>query len=139
MNDKFIIDIPPLGDERGCLISLEYGKNLPFEIKRVYYIFNTKEGISRGFHAHRKLQQLAICVSGSCKFIIDDGYTRVDYILDKPGRALLINNMKWREMHDFSSDCVLLVLASDVYLESDYIRDYSDFLKEVTSVKIQNN
>lgn len=124
-----LIDFAVLGDNRGSLIALEGNKNVPFDIKRVYYIFGTKSEVSRGFHAHKDLQQVAVCVSGSCEFIIDDGKTRESIVLDNPSRGIYIDNDKWREMHNFSDDCVLLVLASKHYDENDYIRDYSAFLK----------
>lgn len=124
-----LIEFKTLGDDRGSLISLEQNKNIPFEIKRIYYIFGTKENVSRGFHAHKNLQQVAVCLSGSCRFVLDNGEKREEIILNSPDKGLYINNYMWREMHDFSPDCVLIVLASDFYLESDYIRNYDDFLK----------
>ena len=120
-----------LGDGRGSLISLEQNSNIPFDIKRVYYIYGTKENVRRGFHAHRDLEQVLICVSGSCKVLIDDGITKEDILLNSPNKGLLISGLVWREMFDFSDDCVLMVLASELYDESDYIRNYDDFLKEV--------
>lgn len=125
------IEFQKLGDERGSLVSLEQNKNIPFDVKRIYYIFGTKEGVSRGFHAHKNLQQVAICVKGSCRFLLDDGHKKENIILDSPNVGLHINNFIWREMHDFSEDCVLVVLASELYDESDYIRDYNIFLKEL--------
>ncbi|QBR84537.1 dTDP-4-dehydrorhamnose 3,5-epimerase [Legionella israelensis] len=125
-----LVDLKIIGDVRGSLIALEKNSNLPFNLQRVYYIFDTKSGVSRGFHAHRKLQQLAVCVSGKCRMILDDGKKREDVWLDSPAKGLLISNMVWREMHDFSEDCVLVVLANEPYSESDYIRDYNEFLKE---------
>ena len=135
MKAKFIeFDIK--GDERGKLIAIEQFKDVPFEIKRVYYIFDTKSRVRRGYHAHKNLQQVAICVSGSCKFLLDDGKERVEnIILDSPNKGLFIDKMIWREMYDFSEDCVLLVLASEHYNESDYIRDYDNFLEEVNNEK----
>lgn len=123
------IEFNSLGDERGGLVSLEANENIPFSIKRVYYIFGSKAGIARGFHAHKKLKQVAIAVSGSCRFIIDDGQSKESKILSSPTEGLLIDSCVWREMHDFSHDCVLMVLASDYYDEADYIRNYQDFLK----------
>ncbi|AEE26786.1 sugar 3,4-ketoisomerase [Francisella hispaniensis] len=120
-----------LGDKRGSLISLEQNRNIPFDIKRVYYIYGTKENVRRGFHAHKKLEQVLICVSGSCKVLVDNGNNKKNILLDKPDKGLLISGLVWREMYDFSPDCVLMVLASDFYDESDYIRYYNDFLKEV--------
>ena len=135
MDVKFIeFDIK--GDERGKLIALEQFKNIPFEIKRVYYIFDLKNKIPRGFHAHKNLQQVVICLKGSCKFLLDNGEERVkDIILDSPNKGLFIDKMIWREMYDFSEDCVLLVLASDYYDEGDYIRNYGEFLKNVKEGK----
>lgn len=118
----------PLGDERGSLVALEGNKTVPFEIKRVYYIFYTGQGVSRGFHAHRNLQQLAICVTGSCRFVLDDGSLREEIVLDSSTTGLFIDKLVWREMHDFSADCVLMVLADQYYDENDYIRDYQEFL-----------
>jgi dTDP-4-dehydrorhamnose 3,5-epimerase-like enzyme len=128
MNLINIIDLPSLGDERGDLIALENNDSAPFEIKRVYCILDTKKGISRGFHAHKALKQLAICISGSCRFVLDDGKHKEDVVLKKPTEGLLIDRMIWHEMYDFSDDCVLMVLADEVYDESDYIRDYEEFL-----------
>ncbi|NLY17053.1 MAG: WxcM-like domain-containing protein [Gammaproteobacteria bacterium] len=127
-----LVEFPPLGDDRGSLVALEANVTVPFEIKRVYYIFGTKQGVSRGFHAHKNLKQVAVCVTGKCRFVLDDGQTRQEAWLDSPTKGLLIEDLVWREMHDFSEDCVLLVLASEHYDESDYIRDYDEFLKAVT-------
>lgn len=126
-----LIDLPSLGDERGSLVAIESLINIPFEVKRVYYIFATNKGTSRGFHAHKNLQQLAVCVAGKCRFLLDDGKTRESVWLDSPKKGLIIGNNVWREMHDFSDDCVLLVLASAIYDERDYIRDFKQFLKIV--------
>ena len=124
-----LISFKTLGDERGSLIALEENYNTPFAIKRVYYIFDTKEEVKRGFHAHIDLKQIAICVKGSCTFIIDDGKKREEVVLDSPDNGLLIEGLVWREMYNFSHDCVLLVLASEHYDEDDYIRDYDKFLE----------
>ncbi|MGI2148276.1 sugar 3,4-ketoisomerase [Shewanella baltica] len=123
-----LIDLPDLGDERGGLVSIEGTVDLSFEIKRVYFLYNTTSNCARGYHAHKNLKQLAICVNGQCDFILDDGNSRETVKLSSPTKGLLIENMIWREMHNFSHDCVLMVLASELYNESDYIRDYSDFL-----------
>ncbi len=126
-----IINFKSLGDERGLLISLEQNRNIPFEIKRVYYIFDTQKEVSRGFHAHKKLKQLAVCVSGSCRFVFDDGAEKKEVVLGDPLKGIVIDKMIWHEMHDFSEDCVLMVLASECYDESDYIRNYDIFLEKV--------
>ena len=125
-----LVDLKILGDERGSLISLEGNKDIPFEIKRVYYIFDTQVNVARGFHAHKQLQQLAICVKGKCKMLLDDGTKKEEVWLDSPNKGILIKDLIWREMHDFSEDCVLMVLASEHYDESDYIRDYDEFMKQ---------
>ena len=116
------------GDKRGSLISLESFKNIPFEIKRVYYIFNTLDNVTRGLHAHKQLKQIMICVSGSCKLLLDDGKNKIHIELNNKNEGILIEDLIWREMYDFSEDCVLIVLANDYYDESDYIRDYNSFL-----------
>lgn len=126
-----IIPLQAHGDDRGSLIALEEENNIPFEIKRVYYMFNTKSNVRRGLHAHRKLKQVAIAVRGSCRFVLDDGKERVEILLDNPGQGLLIDSCIWREMYDFSEDCVLMVLADSHYDENDYIRDYETFYKLV--------
>ncbi|REF25605.1 dTDP-4-dehydrorhamnose 3,5-epimerase-like enzyme [Xenorhabdus cabanillasii] len=129
--DIKLIPLQTHGDERGSLVALEYGSNIPFEIKRVYYLFNTDKGVKRGFHAHRNLKQIAIAVRGSCRFVLDDGKERVSLLLDNPAQGLVIESFIWREMIDFSEDCVLMVLANELYDESDYVRNYDDFLGSV--------
>ena len=125
-----IIQLQAHGDDRGSLVALEETKNIPFAIKRVYYMFDTKKDVTRGFHAHRNLKQVAIALKGSCRFILDNGTERVNVLLDRPDQGLLIDSVIWREITEFSEDCVLLVLADHHYDESDYIRDYDTFLKE---------
>lgn len=127
-----LVEFPPLGDDRGSLVALEAHKTVPFEINRVYYIFGTKPGVSRGFHAHRALKQVAVCVTGRCRIVLDDGRQREEVWLDSPTKGLLIADLVWREMHDFSPDCVLLVMASEHYKEDDYIRSYEDFIKALS-------
>jgi len=121
------------GDDRGSLIAVEGNKDIPFDIKRVYYIFGTKEGVVRGLHAHKKLRQILICVSGSCNILLDDGKERQEVSLEDASLGLEIGPGIWHEMKDFSMDAVLLVLASEHYDESDYIRDYKTFLATVGS------
>ena len=122
---------PPHGDDRGQLVAIEAMKDLPFEVKRVYYIYDTLAGVRRGFHAHKCLQQILICVNGSCKIHLDDGSSTAEVLLDKPYEGLYIANNMWREMYDFTPGTVLLVLASEYYDEADYIRNYEDFIKFV--------
>ena len=123
------IQFQELGDERGSLVAIEIGnqKEIPFDVKRVYYIYRTEEGVSRGYHAHKRLKQVAFAISGRCQMILDDGTVRSTVTLDSPTKGILIENFVWREMHNFSHDCVLLVLASEHYDEADYIRDYEVF------------
>jgi len=115
-------------DEIGQLVFLEECKDVPFEVKRVYYIYGVKDGARRGFHAHKSLEQACICIHGSCKVMLDDGKERIDVVLDDPTKGLYVGNAVWREMYDFSEDAVFLVLASEYFDEQDYIRDYDQFL-----------
>lgn len=117
------------GDDRGMLVALEEYRDIPFEIKRVYYMYDTGEGVHRGFHAHKSLEQILICIHGSCKVLLDNGEEKKIVSLEKQYEGLYVSNDMWREMYDFSPDAVLLVLASDYYNESDYIRNYDEFLK----------
>ena len=119
------------GDDRGQLVALEEMKNVPFDIKRVYYMYKTVGSAVRGHHAHKSLEQILICVHGSCKIHLDDGRETAEVLLDKPYVGLYIANNMWREMYDFSEDAVLMVLASQLYDESDYIRDYDEFKRFV--------
>ena len=119
------------GDERGRLVALEEFKDIPFEIKRVYYMYDTADGITRGFHAHKKLQQILVCIHGSVDITLDNGKERKIVSLEKPYEGLYVSNSMWREMANFSSGAVLLVLASELYDENDYIRNYDEFLDYV--------
>jgi len=130
--ENSLIDFPANSDERGSLIALEQFKNIPFEIKRVYYLFGTKHDKARGFHAHADLEQVLICVSGSCKVRVDNGKKKTEYELNKPNQGLFIGKYIWREMFEFSADCILLVLANNYFDENDYIRRYEDFQLEVS-------
>lgn len=123
----------PHGDERGMLIALEELKDIPFRIKRVYYMYNTIEGVVRGHHAHKSLEQILVCIHGSCKIRLDNGYEKKVIPLEKPYEGLYVGNSMWHEMFDFSPDAVLMVLASELYNEEDYIRDYDEFLKFVSN------
>lgn len=135
MSNYKIIDFKTLGDERGSLIAIEQGYNISFEIKRAYYIFDTKKNVERGFHAHKNLEQICICVRGSCVFVVDDGEKREEIKLDNPNQGLYIENLIWREIKNFTEDCILVVLASEHYDENDYIRDYDKFLIGVENEK----
>jgi len=124
------IELPNLGDDRGSLMVLESNKNVPFEVKRIYYILDAKPDVPRGFHAHKELMQLAFCIKGSCNMIMDNGIEKQQVRIDKCNIGLMIPPMVWHEMHDFSEDCVMLVLASAQYDEADYIRNYDEFINE---------
>ncbi|MTI12233.1 WxcM-like domain-containing protein [Sansalvadorimonas verongulae] len=130
MEPKYI-HFKEFADGRGGLVALEQNQNIPFEIKRVYYIYGTPENTRRGFHAHKDLEQVAICVKGACSFLLDDGREKIECRLDSPATGLLIDRMLWHEMYDFTDDCVLMVLASGLYDEADYIRGYGQFLKAI--------
>ncbi len=120
-------DFKVRGDERGSLVAIEEQRDIPFAIRRVYHIFDTQDGVRRGLHAHRQLQQVMVCLKGSCQLLLDDGQEKMILNMQNNSRGILLDRMIWHEMYDFSSDCILLVLASDYYDESDYIRDYSEF------------
>lgn len=127
MNYK-ILNFNTIGDDRGKLVSLESFKNIPFDIKRVYYIYDTNAQ-PRGFHAHTRLEQVVVALAGSCEFELDDGKDKEIIRLNSPDMGVYIGVNMWRVMREFSSDCRLVVLASDYYDESEYIRDYDEFLK----------
>lgn len=121
----------PHGDERGMLVALEEFNDIPFHIKRVYYMYNTVNNVIRGKHAHKNLEQILVCIHGSCKIKLDNGKEKKIIPLEKPYEGLYVAHNMWREMYDFSSDAVLLVLASEVYDASDYIREYDEFIHYV--------
>lgn len=125
--DKFKV----LGDSRGQLVALEANKQVPFDIKRVFYIYGTQPEVPRGNHSHYKTKQFLVAVNGSCKVTLDDGKTKETFDLNKPNLGLFQDALIWGTMHDFSDDCVLMVLADNYYDESDYIRDYNKFLEKV--------
>jgi len=125
------IQLLPHGDNRGMLVALEQDGNVPFVIRRVYYIFATRHDVHRGQHAHRHLNQLAVAVRGSVTFLLDDGSGPAEVVLNDPAQGLLLGSMVWRELYDFSDDCVLMVLADHLYDPDDYITSYAEFLREV--------
>ena len=131
MTSVSLINFPIHGDHTGNLVALEKGADFPFDIKRVYYIWGTSTDAIRGKHAHRKLEQVIICTSGSCDFILDNGKERTTVHLNNPAQGLYIKHNIWREFTNFSDDCVVMVLASEHYDEADYIRDYEQFKQEV--------
>ena len=129
---KYVVQ--PHGDERGQLVALEQFKDIPFEIRRVYYMYDTVPGTVRGKHAHKSLQQILVCIHGSCRILLDNGKEKKIVPLEKPYEGVYVSNVMWREMYDFTPDAVLMVLASEVYDENDYIRDYEEFLSFVKKV-----
>lgn len=128
-----IVDIPQRGDTRGHLSVVEVGGALPFLVRRVYWIYDTTLGVSRGFHAHKKLRQLCVCVAGSVRISLFDGLREESVVLDSNSKGLFIGPGLWREMHDFSPGCVLMVFADSEYHEADYIRDREQFIRHVHS------
>jgi dTDP-4-dehydrorhamnose 3,5-epimerase-like enzyme len=129
INNQKVISLPILGDARGSLCVVESSRDTDFAIARVYYIFGTQPGVTRGFHAHRTLRQLAVCVRGRCSMMLDDGREKRTIVMDRPNMTVEIGAMIWHEMADFSDDAVLMVLADQSYDEADYIRNYADFIK----------
>lgn len=129
--DYKIIDLQKHSDARGDLVSVEKSKEIPFEIKRIYYMYNTGDNVRRGYHAHKSLQQILICVHGSCRIRLDDAFSTEEVLLDDPSKGLYLSSGIWREMYDFSEDAVLLVMASELYDEDDYIRDYQNFCDSI--------
>lgn len=123
-----LLNLNSISDDRGSLISLEKSKEIPFEVKRIYYLYDLKDNKPRGFHAHKNLEQVMIALHGSCDLILDDGKVRKSIKLDSPNIAVHVTKGLWREMHNFTSDAVILVIASEIYDENDYIRDYKRFL-----------
>jgi dTDP-4-dehydrorhamnose 3,5-epimerase-like enzyme len=127
IHDCRIIDLPRIKEPRGNLTFVENGKHIPFSIQRVYYLYDVPGGAARAGHGHRELQQLIIAMSGSFTVILDDGNARKEVALNRSYYGLYIPRMIWREIVDFSSGAVCTVLASTLYEESDYFRDYAEF------------
>ena len=115
-------------DRKGNLSVVENGKTLPFDVKRAYYLYDVPGGESRGSHAHRELEQLIVAASGSFTVTLDDGCERLTFVLNRPYQGLYVKPGMWRDLSEFSSGAIALVLASDIYKEEDYIRDYQDYL-----------
>ena len=120
-----------LGDHRGQLVVIEGKDDVPFDIKRVFYIYGTQKKVPRGNHSHYKTKQYLIAVNGSCKVTLDNGKTKQTLDLDEPNKGLFQDALIWGTMHDFSDDCVLLVFADNRYKSEDYISDYNNFLELV--------
>jgi len=122
-------------DERGALVALEAFNNIPFDIKRVFYIYHTKPDLPRGFHAMEKALQVLVCVSGSCDVILDDGDEKRKYHLNALNQGLFIDNLIWHEMKNMTEDCILMVLINEPYREEDNLRSYEKFKQIKASQK----
>jgi dTDP-4-dehydrorhamnose 3,5-epimerase-like enzyme len=123
------IEFPVIHDHRGNLSFIETGRHIPFEIKRVYYLYDVPGGAERGGHAHKDLQQLIIAMNGSFDVVLDDGYEKKRIHLNRSYNGLYIPKMLWRELDNFSSGSVCMVLASEFYTEDDYIRDHNEYVE----------
>jgi dTDP-4-dehydrorhamnose 3,5-epimerase-like enzyme len=131
LNDCRIIELPKIADPRGNLTFVESQNHIPFKINRVYYTYDVPGGAERGGHAHKELKQLIIAMSGSFDITLDDGFEKKTFHLNRSYFGLYVPTMVWREIDNFSSGSVCMVLASEFYSEADYYREYEDFLKAV--------
>ena len=134
-SDVELITLPRVHDPRGNLTFVEGGQHVPFDIQRVYYLYDVPGGETRGGHAHKDLQQLIIAASGSFDVVIDNGYERKRYTLNRPNVGLYVPRLFWRELENFSSGSVCLVMASLRYDEADYYREYQDFKQAVCAIQ----
>jgi dTDP-4-dehydrorhamnose 3,5-epimerase-like enzyme len=130
-----IIELPKISDPRGNLTFVEANRHIPFDIKRVYYLYDVPGGSERAGHGHKKLQQLFIAMSGSFDLLIDDGHEKKKYHMNRSYYGLYVCPMIWRDLDNFSSGSVCMVFASDYYDESDYYREYQDFIEAVNQKK----
>lgn len=128
LNDCKLVDLPKISDPRGNLSFIEAGKDIPFDIKRVYYLYDVPGGSDRGSHAHKNLHQFIVAMSGSFDVLLDDGEEKKRFHLNRSYSGLYVCPMMWRYLDNFSSGAVCMVLASSHYDEADYIRDYSEFI-----------
>ena len=134
LDDCKLVDLPKIADTRGNLTFIEGGRHVPFKISRVYYLYDVPGGAERGGHAHKDLHQLIVAMSGSFDIVLDDGHNKKRIHLNRSYYGLYVCPMIWREMDNFSSGAVCLVLASNIYDELDYYRNYSDFLNALSSI-----
>lgn len=135
MQDNQIKALRKIEDVRGSLVVIEQGRDVPFPIKRSYFIYGTSPDEPRGFHAHKQLEQVFVCLRGKCDIVLDDGKHKKTVKLDAPDQSLYVGKMIWHEMHHFSPDCIFAAFASDLYDEADYIRGYDDFVKAVANMR----
>lgn len=126
-----LIEFPRIADARGNLTFIEGTRQVPFEIRRVYYLYDVPGGATRAGHAHKTLHQVLIAISGSFTILVDDGFNRADFRLNRSYYGLYVPPLVWREIEDFSSGSVCLAVVSDVFEEADYYRDYAEFLRAV--------
>jgi dTDP-4-dehydrorhamnose 3,5-epimerase-like enzyme len=133
LDDARIVDFPQVAEPRGNLSFIEGNKHISFQIKRIYYLYDVPSGATRGGHAHKNLFELVIALSGSFNVVLNDGVTQKVFFLNRPHYGLYIPPGLWREIDNFSSNSVLLALASDIYIEKDYIRDFEVFKKMVAN------
>lgn len=130
-NEKhYLVNLKVNGDKSGSLVALESNAQIPFDIMRVFYIYNSTKGKCRGKHANRNSKFFMIILAGSCKIKVNDGKIVTEYLLDSPNKALFIDNLVWKEMYDFSGDAVLLIITNTKYDNTEYIHDYQRFILE---------
>lgn len=132
LNKVQLVELPKIVDQRGNLTFIEQNRHVPFDIQRVYYLYDVPGGAERGGHAHKELQQLIVAISGSFDVVLDDGSEKKRIHLNRSYQGLYVPKMIWRELDNFSSGAVCMVLASNLYDEDDYYRDYDEFMKAVT-------
>ena len=129
MKNCKLIEVPTLCDDRGNLSFIEFEKYVDFSIKRIYWLYNLSPSNDRGFHAHKRIQQIMFALQGSCDVIVDNGTIREKICLNNPKKGIIIGVNIWRELKNFSNNTIIINFASDIYKEDDYIRNFNDYLK----------